>query len=325
MPARSVSTRPELDSSIMIIRASAAQSADAVRLIEEYQDAVGVLVRDSPAFIAASLDDPDKAVWLAYEGTEAVACVAMQWLSRLERSGEIKRLYVQPAYRGKQIAARLIAAVESFASQIGCTSLYLDSKDDLHAAKALYSRLGYEPCDRYNDNPQATVFMRKSLTRDPASPFVLRPFIPGDASAFCRLNEAWITELFRMEPSDHVVLNDPIGQILEPGGFIYMATRNDVPVACCALVAMGDQCFELSKMAVDSSQRGQGLGRALLEYVIAEARKLPVRRLYLETNSSLHNAIHLYEAMGFRHLPPQERGPAHYERGDVAMELFLPR
>ena len=47
--------------------------------------------------------------------------------------------------------------------QAGHSAVYLDTKDDLHAAIRLYDQLGYERCERYNDNPQATIFMRKRL------------------------------------------------------------------------------------------------------------------------------------------------------------------
>jgi hypothetical protein len=46
--------------------------------------------------------------------------------------------------------------------------MYLDSKDNFTDAIAMYRRLGYSPCERYNDNPQATVFFRKRLTPQPA-------------------------------------------------------------------------------------------------------------------------------------------------------------
>lgn len=315
-------SRPE-PGGVTIVRAQTAQAADAVRLIEEYQHAVDVVVRDSAAEIIESVDAPDKAIWLAYIGDSPVGCIAMRWLSREQGRAEIKRLYVQPAFRSRQIAQRLVAALEAFAIEQGCSELYLDSKDDLQAATRLYARLGYALCPRYNDNPQATIFMRKNIDALESAPLVLRPFTPQDAEAFRALNEAWITTLFRMEASDHVVLNDPIGQIIQTGGFIFMAVRGDRNVGCCALVVMGDGCFELSKMAVNARERGRGVGRALLEYVVKEARKLRIRRLYLETNSSLRNAIHLYESIGFRHLPRERRGAAHYERGDVAMELFL--
>jgi putative acetyltransferase len=41
--------------------------------------------------------------------------------------------------------------------------------------------------------------------------------------------------------------------------------------------------------------------------------------VFLETNSKLDNAIHLYERLGFRHAPWPH--PSDYTRGDVYMEL----
>jgi hypothetical protein len=54
-------------------------------------------------------------------------------------------------------------ALEDFARGLGLRWVYLDSYDDLAAALALYRKRGYVTCERFNDNPQATVFMRKSL------------------------------------------------------------------------------------------------------------------------------------------------------------------
>ena len=41
--------------------------------------------------------------------------------------------------------------------------VYLDTNDAFAASVALYRARGYEPCARYNDNPQATLFFRKRL------------------------------------------------------------------------------------------------------------------------------------------------------------------
>ena len=58
----------------------------------------------------------------------------------------------------------MLAALEGYAAGYGYRWLYLDSKDDLAAAIRFYARHGYEPCERYNDNRQATVFMRKAVS-----------------------------------------------------------------------------------------------------------------------------------------------------------------
>jgi GNAT superfamily N-acetyltransferase len=136
----------------------------AFELVNEYFQAVDVWVRDTESEFSDYLWGEDRGVWLAFAGKEAVGCIVLHPLVSLPRSGEIKRLYVKPAYRGQGLAAYLLQALEKFAAKnAGYEWLYLDSKDDLVTAIRFYERHGYEHCDRYNANPQATVFMRKAL------------------------------------------------------------------------------------------------------------------------------------------------------------------
>jgi putative acetyltransferase len=152
---------------------------------------------------------------------------------------------------------------------------------------------------------------------------LLRSFVPGDEAAFRALNEQWIAKYFRIEDKDRETLNDPIGKILNHGGHIYLALIGQQRVGTCALVAMEPGVYEVAKMAVEESYRGAGIGRAILEYAIAEAAKLGAHRLYLETNKRLANAIHLYQAVGFRHLEPRRVKPSPYARANVFMEMLL--
>ncbi|HSZ17530.1 MAG TPA: GNAT family N-acetyltransferase [Terracidiphilus sp.] len=151
----------------------------------------------------------------------------------------------------------------------------------------------------------------------------LRRFQPGDETAFRLLNEQWIAKSFVIEEKDSEVLCDPVGKILNHGGHIFMAVTGTRKIGTCALLVMGSGVFEVAKMAVDEHFRGEGIGRALLEYTIVEARKLGAHRLYLETNNTLSNAVHLYESLGFRHLDPQRVTPSPYARANVFMEKFL--
>lgn len=121
----------------------------AFTLIDEYYEAVGVMVRDDR-------DVLEQCVWVAYCDGQPAGCVVL-------RTDEVKRMYVRPAYRGRGIARRLLTELETFAVARGVQWLYLDSKDDLVEAIRFYERSGYERCERYNDNPQATIFMRKAL------------------------------------------------------------------------------------------------------------------------------------------------------------------
>ena len=151
----------------------------------------------------------------------------------------------------------------------------------------------------------------------------LRPFQPGDEIAFRKLNEDWINKYFALEPSDRLVLENPVKEILEPGGHIFMAHRDGVPVGCCALLPMEQDSFELAKMTVAEEYRGQGIGREILQYAVAQAKALGATRLFLGSNSRLANAIHLYESIGFRHVPPERLAPTHYARANVFMEIFF--
>lgn len=136
---------------------------DALAIIHEYYEAVHVVQRDKPSSIQKLIDTPASGLWLAYLGDDVVGCVALRKLAAIPRASECKRLYVKPAARGQHVADRLLDAQETFARSQGIEWIYLDSYDDLKAAIALYERRGYERCERYNDNPQATLFMRKYL------------------------------------------------------------------------------------------------------------------------------------------------------------------
>jgi putative acetyltransferase len=150
----------------------------------------------------------------------------------------------------------------------------------------------------------------------------VRSFVRGDEEAFRLLNEAWIEEYFGLEEADHKILGDPVAQILAPGGQIYMALDGEERVGTVALIKMGDGEFEVAKMGVAESRRGQGIGRELLSFTIEDARRMGSKRLFIETNTSLKNAIHLYESLGFQHLPPGSV-QSHFVRGDAFLELLL--
>jgi DNA-binding MarR family transcriptional regulator/ribosomal protein S18 acetylase RimI-like enzyme len=147
---------------IQIVRLTK-ETQDARGILQEYYETVNVLVRDQPGAIQAIVDAPASGVWLAYLGKEAVGCVVLRRLEFIANSSECKRLYVKPWARGRGIANKLLEAQEKHARNQGLEWIYLDSYDDLKIAIALYGRRGYARCERYNDNPQATVFMRKKI------------------------------------------------------------------------------------------------------------------------------------------------------------------
>ncbi len=157
--------RKDQEPSVRIVRLAKGNS-DALRLLKEYYEAINVVQRDSPEVVREIIDAGSSGMWLAYIKDEAVGCVVLRALEFVPFAGECKRLYVQPHFRGHGIATALLDAQEEYARREGLQWIYLDSHDGLRAAISLYRKRGYVPCERYNDNPQATVFLRKRITLD---------------------------------------------------------------------------------------------------------------------------------------------------------------
>jgi len=160
-----LTTAHEILSAPTIVKATTIEAADAKLLLNEYYDAINVIQRDTQKSIQSFLSDPAAGLWIAYVDGTPAGCVVLKPLPNIPSASECKRLYVRSEFRRRGIAEALLDAMEAHARKLSLTWVYLDSKDDLPVAIALYKRRGYEPCARYNDNPQATIFLRKRLTR----------------------------------------------------------------------------------------------------------------------------------------------------------------
>ena len=149
-----------------------------------------------------------------------------------------------------------------------------------------------------------------------AAAVAIIPFEPRYAADFKRLNIEWLEKYFRVEPIDEEVLSKP-WRIVRSGGAIFLARYRGAIVGTGALLHAGNRRYELSKMAVTGGHQGLGIGRKLIEALIAEYRSRGARELFLESNSKLTPAITLYESAGFVHASRPEA--SHYERSDVYM------
>ena len=149
------------------------------------------------------------------------------------------------------------------------------------------------------------------------------PFEPRLREHFHALNAHWLTKHFVIEPLDEKVLRHPEQTVLASGGAIFFARLGEVVIGTCALLHDAPGVYELSKMGVDESFRGLGAGRLLLDAAIAEFHRRGGHTLFLESNSSLKPALHMYERAGFV-LQPTIRPGSHYARADVYM-IYAPK
>lgn len=141
-------------------------------------------------------------------------------------------------------------------------------------------------------------------------------------AAFRALNEEWISTYFELEAADLEALNNPEEYILKKGGKIFVALRNNEAVGVCAIIKMNDPHydFELAKMAVSPKAQGKNIGWLLAQAAICAAKESGAAKIYLESNTILKPAIHLYYKLGFQKITGR---PTPYKRCNIQMELNL--
>lgn len=160
-------------------------------------------------------------------------------------------------------------------------------------------------------------------------PLSTRLYKPGDRQSFIDLNLDWIEESFTVEKSDREQLENLEGSILAKGGRIIVAELDGRIVGTGAILPPhhdpndGRHWLEIVKMAAQKDLRGRGIGRAVLEALIAEAKSMNGDAIWLETNSDLKAATALYEKCGFKKLTEKELWPTPYARCNLQMVLML--
>ncbi|SDF86500.1 Acetyltransferase (GNAT) family protein [Dyadobacter soli] len=105
---------------------------------------------------------PSGALVLAYAGERAVGCVGVR--SKGTGIAELKRMYVQPEFRGHQVGRLLLERSIAIAKDLGYERLLLDTLASMTGARRLYESFGFETIPAYYDNPHAdTIYMGKVL------------------------------------------------------------------------------------------------------------------------------------------------------------------
>ena len=158
-------------------------------------------------------------------------------------------------------------------------------------------------------------------TRIEPDSIAIVPYDDAHASAFDRLNRAWLEEHALLEEGDLAHLEQPRMSILDKGGAIFVALAGDAVVGTCGVLPVGERVVELVKLAVDEQARGCGLGNRLTVAAIDWARSHGAEKLALVSSTKLGAALRLYERLGFQYGPlPPDTGS---ETADVYMELAL--
>lgn len=108
-----------------------------------------------------ALQPPDGAFVVVRAAGTVVGCGGVQRVD--DSTGEIKRMWIHPEWRGLGLGRRLLAHLEQVARELGRARVVLDTNGTLTEAIAMYGAAGYEPVPRYNDNPYAQHWFAKDL------------------------------------------------------------------------------------------------------------------------------------------------------------------
>lgn len=110
------------------------------------------------------------------------------------------------------------------------------------------------------------------------------------------------------------------GEYVAPEGALLVARRDEICVGCIGVRRLSPDVCEMKRLYVRPSARGGKLGRRLAEESIATARRLGYRAMRLDTAPWMHEAIALYDSLGFVRIEPYRHNPI---EGAVFMELAL--
>jgi len=111
------------------------------------------------------------------------------------------------------------------------------------------------------------------------------------------------------------------GDYAPPAGRLLLAKYGDQLSGCVALHKLTDEICEMKRLYLRPKFRAKGLGRALADHIIADARQIGYRRMRLDTvEPVMKDAVAMYRRIGFREIAPYCTNPI---AGALYMELIL--
>lgn len=134
-------------------------------ITEEYYNKIVGGAENRNSFISYNISMSIQDVLIAYINNVPVACSGLKIHS--EKDVEIKRVWVEPEYRGHHIATGIMEITETKAKQLGFQRTILQTREIMKDAVSLYIKLGYYRIDNYPpyDELDGAVCFAKDLNR----------------------------------------------------------------------------------------------------------------------------------------------------------------
>ena len=116
-------------------------------ITEDYYSSLVGGRENRSSFIPYNISSAIENVLLVFCNDTPVACSGLKRYSDTE--AEIKRVWVEPGYRGKHIASKMMQHLEEKAKQFGFSRLILQTREIMPDAVGLYKSLGYHRINNY--------------------------------------------------------------------------------------------------------------------------------------------------------------------------------
>ncbi len=104
-----------------------------------------------------------------------------------------------------------------------------------------------------------------------------------------------------------------VEEMAQPDTTVFVARADGKAVGCGALKMHSDSVGEVKRLFCLPETQGKGIGRKILEEIVALAEEKGLCSLVLETGWNYEAAIRLYESCGFERCGPVLNYPEHPE------------
>ncbi len=122
----------------------------------------------------------------------------------------------------------------------------------------------------------------------------------ADAQALIAELDSYLDPLYPRE-SRH---GYSVEKLLAQGVRFFVLRVDGIPAGCGGVQLVNGEYGEVKRMYVRPEFRGKGLAKGMLNHLADFARSQGIELLRLETGIHQHEAIRLYEGMGFQSIPP---------------------
>ena len=154
-------------SSEITFKRTDSENKDFIKLVASLDDYLSIINGEDDSFFRKFNKVEDlQYVIVAYLNSIPVGCGALKIFDT--DSLEIKRMFVDPIYRGRKIAQQIVAELELWAQELNYNSCILETSTEMKPAVSLYRNVGYSEIPKYGQYKEVenSICFKKELNKN---------------------------------------------------------------------------------------------------------------------------------------------------------------